>query len=157
MRLPVLLLALTTFSSATAPVKPARGPYGALPDVTLTALDGSQVRLPACAQAKCLTVVVAPWCPRCREAAASIAALRGDLAARGVDVRVVVSFDAPGALRHYGSAFGPDTLLDPDVKLWVNGVPHFLVSTDGGAIVGDKAGALDAQGSEPYAAWLELP
>ena len=117
------------------------GPYGILPEAKLPALDGSETFLPDCDQPKCLTVVVAPWCPHCRDATPMIAAMRDYLAPRHVDVRVVVASDSEDVLREYAESFGPETLIDSDHAVPVSGFPHFFISQDGGAIIGDKSGA----------------
>jgi len=130
------------------------GPFGILPEAKLTALDGSETFLPDCDQPKCLTVVVAPWCPHCRDATPMIAAMRDYLAPRHVDVRVVVADDGEDALREYAESFGPETLLDPDHAVPVGGFPHFFISRDGGAIIGDKSGAPRQTDTAGFAAAL---
>ena len=112
-----------------------------MPELTLPSLSGhGTAALSACPAPKCLTVVVAPWCGVCRTKAALISRLSGILKARGVETRVVVGMDEEEAVREFAREFGPDTLLDPEGRLRVSGVPHFLVSDSSGVILNRAAG-----------------
>jgi hypothetical protein len=116
------------------------GPLGTLPDVALSDARGRETYLPDCAAAKCLTVVVAPWCPYCHQGTGMIKSMREKLEARGVPTRVVVGKDEDDKVRGYGREFGVDSLLDPGDRFGQKGVPHFYVSTDGGGIVAEQSG-----------------
>ncbi|MDD5629569.1 MAG: hypothetical protein PHU21_10930, partial [Elusimicrobia bacterium] len=100
--------------------------------------------LSGCGARKCLTVYLAPWCHYCRESTAMLIALRGYLAARGVETRFVVGKDALASLRDYARLFGPDTLLDVHDALEVGGVPHFFVSDEKGLILNEVSGVPSA-------------
>jgi glutaredoxin len=117
------------------------GPKGILPDLILTDTAGREVYLPDCAAKKCVTVYVTPWCPYCRAASGAIKALRDYLKDKGVPVRVIVGKDDEDKVREYAAEFGPDALLDPDAKMGARGVPHFYVSSDGGAVIAEQSGA----------------
>src|SRR5437016_5581843 len=85
----------------------ASGEKDSLPDVKLETLAGNaKVSLASCPTAKCLTVVVAPWCPYCRAATPQITELRKFLKQRSISSRIVVAMDKPEALREYARAFG---------------------------------------------------
>src|SRR5689334_22878006 len=96
-------------------------PKDHLPDVSLTTLSGdSRQSLASCPTAKCLNVVVAPWCPYCRAATPTIVELRNYLNKNNLaTTRVIVGMDKPQALADYAKDFGPDTLLDPGESLEV--------------------------------------
>jgi thiol-disulfide isomerase/thioredoxin len=142
--------------SAAAQRRP--GPFGLLPEVKLTALDGSETYLPDCGKPKCLTVVVAPWCPHCRAVADVIVSLRDWLPRHDVGVRIIVSHDTDESVRDYAKAFGPAALIDPSVIFPAGGVPAFIVSTDGGAIIKKVNGAWeDEKDPAKYASMLDLP
>jgi thiol-disulfide isomerase/thioredoxin len=134
------------------------GPFGLMPELKLTALDGRETYLPDCGKPKCLTVVVAPWCPHCRAAAGVIAALRDWLPDHDVGMRIIVSRDTDDAVRDYAESFGPATLTDPSALFQAGGVPAFIVSTDGGAILKKVNGAWeDEKDPAKYASMLDLP
>lgn len=97
--------------------------------------------LAACPTSKCLTVVVAPWCPYCRSSTPLIQAFRRRLAGRGVASRVVVGQDSPQAVEAYAREFGPDVFLDVEGRVRVSGVPHFIVSDAAGRVLKSVAGA----------------
>ena len=112
-----------------------------LPDVrlpTFSAQEGSS--LASCPTRKCLTAYVAPWCHYCREGTPMLLALRQYLQKQDVSLRFVVGKDRLPALREYAQVFGPDTLLDVDDSLSVEGVPHFFVSDSGGHILKEISG-----------------
>jgi len=141
---------------ASAKKRAARkpGPKGILPDLILADASGREVYLPDCAAEKCLTVYVTPWCPYCRAASGAIKALRDHLKDDGVPVRVIVGKDDEEKVRSYAAEFGPDTLLDPDAKMTARGVPHFYVSSDGGAVIAEQSGASPDEPSAVTAASL---
>jgi thiol-disulfide isomerase/thioredoxin len=134
------------------------GPLGVLPELTLTSLDGRDVFLPECAKPKCLTVVVAPWCPHCNAIAGVLVAMQKWLPEHGVEMRLVVAHDSEDNVRSYAQGYGRDTLLDPDVHFPVGGVPAFIVSTNGGEIVSKQSGAWERE-TDParFAGSLGLP
>ncbi len=120
---------------------PRQTPHGAIPDVTLKTLADNDVALASCRTPKCLTVYVAPWCGYCVRATQDIRALRDYLKTRGIDTRIIVGRDSMPAIEPYARAFGWDTLVDPEGLLPVRGVPNFMVSEPGGAILQRTAGA----------------
>ena len=142
---------------AKSAVSRKAGPHGALPDISLSDAAGKTTYLPDCAKPKCLTVYVAPWCPACSNATATIQGLQSHLAAQGVPVRVIVGRDEESKVRAYAKDFGEKTLLDPDAQWEVKGVPHFTVSDDLGGIVTDEAGAWSGISPAEFASRLGLP
>lgn len=107
-----------------------------LPDARLPTLGGPLgPSLAECPSDKCLTVVVAPWCGVCHQAAPDIIRLRGFLDANGVASRVVVGLDEIGPIREFAAEFGPDSLLDPGRVMSPRGVPLFLVSDRTGKVL----------------------
>jgi thiol-disulfide isomerase/thioredoxin len=142
--------------AATAERKP--GPGGLLPEMSLASLDGHETFLPECGKPKCLTVVVAPWCPHCRAVADVLLALQDWLPAHDVGMRMVVSHDSEENVRNYAKAYGPSTLTDPEANFSVGGVPAFIVSTNGGAILSKQSGAWeDVKDPAVFAQRLGLP
>lgn len=126
------------------------GQSSPIKDISLKRLGGgAEVSLSACPAAKCLTVTVAPWCGYCRRSTAMIRALGEYLKRHNVATRVIVSKDEDAALRSYAQEFGPDALLDPESKIEVNGVPHFLVTDAQGRVLTQVAGA-PAGVQEPF-------
>ncbi len=125
-----------------------------------TLSSGKTVSLAGCPTAKCLTVVVAPWCGYCRAATPHVLALRDYLDSRGVTTRVVVGMDKTASVKAYALEFGPDTLLDPEGQVSANGVPHFFVTDAAGAVLKEVAGVpagLDGLGPKDFASFLGLP
>lgn len=137
----------------------APGPAGLLPEVNLTSLNGRETYMPDCPTAKCLTVVVSPWCPHCRAVAGVLGGMRAWLPKHGVEMRIVVGDDSEEAVRDYAKAFGPSTLVDPSSLFKIpGGVPAFLVSTNGGAVLRKESGAWeDEKDPAEYAKALGLP
>lgn len=146
-------------AAKAAKVAVARQPakYGSLPDLSFPDAAGKETFLPACAKPKCLTVYVAPWCPACRNATGIIKDLQSHLTQVGVDVRVVVGADEENKVRAYASEFGNKTLLDPDKRWSVGGVPHFFVSDQDGGVHFKSAGAWAGIGPAEFASRLGLP
>jgi hypothetical protein len=127
-------------------------------DVDLPTADGNaMVWLAGCPTAKCLTIYVAPWCGVCREGSGAIKALSAHLTGRGITTRIVVGRDSISSVASYASEFGSKTLLDPDEKVALRGVPHFFVSSEGGSILFEKSGMYTDGSAEKNAAWLKLP
>lgn len=62
------------------------------------------------------------------------------LAKNNVSLRVIVGQDNPDNLVAYASYFGPDTLIDTNGAIRVNGVPHFYVTDSRGHLLSEKAG-----------------
>lgn len=124
-----LLLALALSACSGAPDR--------LPDARLKTLGGPLgPSLAECATAKCLTVLVAPWCGVCHTVAPDIVRLRRHLDANGVSSRVVVGLDDAGPIAEFARVFGPDTLLDPErVLAGRGGVPMFVVTDRDGKIL----------------------
>ena len=131
--------------------------YGSLPDLSFPDAAGKETFLPSCAKPKCLTVYVAPWCPACRSATGVIKGLQSHLAGAGVDVRVVVGADDEVKVRAYAAEFGDKTLLDPEKRWSVGGVPHFLVSDQDGGVHAKQAGAWAGISPAEFASRLGLP
>src|SRR4051812_36904899 len=103
-------LVLAAALAACSGREPADKP---LPDVRLPTLGGpAGPSLAACPTAKCLTVVVAPWCGVCHAATPEIIKLRRYLDRTGVSSRVVIGQGALADLKEYAAEFGPDALLD---------------------------------------------
>lgn len=114
--------------------------------------------LSKCPTKKCLTVVVAPWCPHCREAQPIILATREYLKKKGVHTNIVVGMDKPRALAAYAKEFGPDTLLDEEGALGEGGVPHFYVTDASGRVLRNQPGfPPDVTDPREFAALLGLP
>jgi thiol-disulfide isomerase/thioredoxin len=114
--------------------------------------------LAKCPTAKCLTIYVAPWCGYCRAATPQLIKLRAYLKDNGVTTRFVVGKDRPETLRNYAREFGPDTLLDTEDSVFVNGVPHFFVSDRDGVILKETSGMPWGDFPMPdFAAFFGLP
>ena len=130
-----------------------------LPDVRLPTLAGAPgPSLASCLTPKCLTIVVAPWCGVCHAATPDIARLRRFLKKAGVGTRVVVGLADLEPIKRMAALFGPDTLLDPDGVVIARGVPMFIVTAQGGAVVGRVAGfPRNANTPAELAAILGLP
>lgn len=142
-------------------MRPGGKPAAALPSEPLPTLStGKTVSLASCPTAKCLTVVVAPWCGYCRSATPHVLALREYLNTRGVTTRVVVGMDKMQNVKDYALEFGPDTLIDPAGQVTANGVPHFFVTDAAGAVLKEVAGVpagLDDLGPRDFASFFGLP
>lgn len=123
--------------------KPAAS--GALADVSLPTLGGGEEAVRQCSGAKCALVYVAPWCPYCVKSDAMIRKLKKKLGGQGVPTRVVVGRATAAECRKYAREFGPETLLDPDDRMKVRGVPHFYIHDSTGKIIRHVAGTLDRE------------
>ena len=135
--------------------------YGAhLPDLQLVMPGTGEMGPPlsSCPTDKCLTVVVAPWCPVCRSVTQNIKALRGYLRVAGVTSRVVVGLSPDyNTLKQYAEEFGPDAQIDLARALKPRGVPMFIVSDRKGKILKTVAGFPgDAESSPKLASALGL-
>ncbi len=130
-----------------------------LPDVRLPTLGGPLgPSLATCSTAKCLTVVVAPWCGVCHQVTPEIVRLRRFLDKAGVGSRVVVGLADLGPIKGMAALFGSDTLLDPDGALSARGVPLFIVTNRNGEVVKRVNGfPSGASSPEELAAFFELP
>ena len=107
-----------------------------LPDARLPTLAGSTGQsLAECPTDKCLTVVVAPWCGVCHQAAPDIVRLRRYLDASGVSSRVVVGLADIGPIREFAAQFGADALLDAGGAMTPRGVPFFVISDRTGKVL----------------------
>lgn len=107
-----------------------------LPDVRLKTLGGATgPSLAACPAAKCLTVLVAPWCGVCHQVAGDVVNLRRYLDAKGVPTRVVVGLASLEDIKPFAETFGPDALLDPDGSFRARGVPLFVVTDSNGKVL----------------------
>jgi len=131
----VVLLALYWFTGGAG--RSPEGSSAGLGGLSFPALGAeSPVSLDSCATPKCLTAYVAPWCGVCRASTDLIIALRSFLIERGVDVRIVVGRDKPGAVEAYAKEFGPGTLMDPSGRFPLNGgVPQFIVTDAAGQVL----------------------
>jgi hypothetical protein len=147
-------------TAASAPAKAARvpGPQGLLPEVTLTSVSGGDTFLPDCPKAKCLTVVVAPWCPHCRNSTDVLKSLQDYLPAHDVGMRVIVTADTEENVRDYAETFGPNALMDVEKSFRVPGFPCYIVSTAGGGIISQGGRAPESE-KDParFASALGLP
>ena len=127
--------------AAALAVAACSAPSSPLPGVSLPTLGGASAgSLAECAADKCLRVYLTPWCPHCRDAAPYVVKLRDMLARKGIPTAVIVGQDQPDTLTTYARFFGPDTVLDRDQAVRVNGVPHFWVIDRRGRLVKDIAG-----------------
>lgn len=110
-----------------------------LTEIPLPTLAGPKAApLSECPTAKCLTIVVAPWCGVCHAIVPYILALRHYLAAKGVATRIVVGLAPLEALKPMAVPYGPDTQLDPEPESLVpakDGVPMFVVTDYDGALL----------------------
>ena len=136
--------------------------FGAhLPDIQLVMPSSGEMgpSLASCPTEKCLTVVVAPWCPVCHSVTENIKAVRGYLKAAGVTSRVVVGLSPDSnALKQYAEEFGPDAQIDLARVLKPSGVPAFIVSDRGGKVLKTVAGFPgNAESSPALASALGLP
>ncbi len=131
-----------------------------LTEAPLTTLAGTQATpLSACPTAKCVTVVVTPWCGVCHASAPNILELQKHLAAAGITTRIVAGQATADKLKPFAGVFGPDTQLDPENAVPVKaGVPMFVVTDDQGKLLkrvnGFPSGPLTP---ENLAAALDLP
>ncbi len=126
--------------------------FDTLPDEPLPTVDGRpSPSLISCSAAKCVTFVVAPWCPYCRAASANIVKLRAYLGNQGVPSRVVVTADEEDKLSAYAEKFGGDAMYDPQKLVKVPGFPMYCISGKGGAIV--KEGPISKDGISDPAEW----
>lgn len=112
------------------------GAQKTLPDVRLKTLGGATgPSLASCPAAKCLTVLVAPWCGVCHAVAGDVVNLRRHLDARGVPVRVVVGLASLEEIKPFAERFGPDALVDPDGAFRARGVPLFVTTGSDGRVL----------------------
>lgn len=130
------------FLAAGIGVMYAQRPPTHFPAQALPTLGGGEAALGDCQSSRCLTMVVAPWCPYCREALPTLLQVRDGLQERGIGVRVVVGLDSPENVRDYAQKYGPATVVDERRALHPRGVPHFYVTDNTGLIVREWAGAL---------------
>lgn len=157
-RLPVRAAAVALLLAAGLAACSSGGAPRGLPNLRLPTLGGiSGPSLASCPTAKCLTVLVAPWCGICHHAAPSIVRLRRYLDGIGVASRVVVgaSDDLP-AIKEFAAEFGPDALLDEAGAMRARGVPLFLVSDRRGRVLAAVDGFPNVRGPEEFARALGL-
>lgn len=150
----LLLLALLLLPRSCSP-----GP--AFPDTPLETLSGAKAApLSGCPTAKCLTIVVAPWCGICQAVVPHILELRKHLDAQGVTTRVVVGYAPLETLKTFAAPYGPDTQLDPSGERTPpkDGIPLFVVTDHEGRslkrVVGFPSGSTSP---ESLAAAFSLP
>lgn len=147
------LAAALSACSGSGETRVPRLPNARLP--TLAGIPGPS--LDSCPTDKCLTVLVAPWCPVCHRSAASIVLLRRFLDENGVASRVVVgASDDAAAIKKFAAEFGSDTLLDQDGVLDSRGVPAFFVTDRQGRLLKSVPGFPRASGPEELARDLDL-
>lgn len=120
-----------------------RGPgYGPAPtalesfirDSTVDDLSGNKVRLSKCPAPRCVLMLLDPWTPD----AAVIAAIRGEMQARNMPLRFVVTTDQISEKERRATNIGPQALIDTANKLFLDSgyrLPMFVVIEDGGVIV----------------------
>jgi hypothetical protein len=135
------------------------GPGAALPDVRLRTLGGDVgPSLATCPTAKCLTVLVAPWCGVCHAVSGDVVRLRRYLSEHGVSSRVVVGLSSLDEIKGFAATFGPDALLDPDGAFKARGVPLFVVTDRSGAVLKTVPGFPRGSGTlGDLAAYFDLP
>lgn len=116
-----------------------RMPLELLPQYTAGVQTSTTVVGGQCIKDRCLTVVVAPWCPTCRALNGMIISLRDQVEADGYPVNVVVAMDKPRALAQYAASYAKPVALDVDGKFWkqvkIKAVPYFAVTNSKGEIV----------------------
>ena len=112
----------------------------AMPAEAIPVLGGGDVSLARCATERCLTIMVAPWCPACRQAGGMIKDLRDHLDKRGIHTRIVVTLDQPAAIQEYAASYGPGTVVDYAGVLHPRGVPHCYLSDARGKVLHETAG-----------------
>lgn len=156
MRRPTILLA-----AALAACSGGAGEGGArrtLPDVRLPTLAGPPgPSLASCPTAKCLTVLVAPWCGVCHATAPSVVAFRRYLDSKGVGSRVVVGLsDSMEDLRAFAAEFGADAMIDANGEMSARGVPMFLVNDAQGRVLKVVEGFPRSESAEGLAAYFGL-
>lgn len=114
-----------------------------LPNRELATLAGGTApNLRSCPTAKCLTIVLAPWCGVCHQVVPYVLDLRKHLETKGVTTRFVIALAPVEKLKPFAEAFGPDTQLDPsivpsDPKAAFpdpDGIPMFVVSDQDGVV-----------------------
>ncbi|MFN9726954.1 TlpA family protein disulfide reductase [Acidovorax sp.] len=110
--------------------------------------SGSQVMVGGrCLQERCLTIVVAPWCPACRRMKGTISALRQQVEADGRPVFLVIGMDKPEALQNYARQHSETVLLDMNRSFTkranIRSVPYFAVTNHKGEIVEEMKGGYD--------------
>lgn len=134
--LPVLLfLAASTTASLQAQdnVFPARR----LPNL------GTNLARPlnSCPSRLCLTVYLSPNCGYCRQAAELFRKLRLELRPKKITVRFIIGSGTEPDIRAFAAEFGPDTMLDLNGELRVQGYPLLWLSNKKGAIIRSQFGA----------------
>lgn len=104
-----------------------------LRDATVEDIDGNQARVTKCAAARCVLMFVDPWHP----GAVELAALRGELQARGYPLRFVVTTDQMSMKQARARKLGAQALIDRDNRFRVGGgivLPVVLIIDDLGNI-----------------------
>ncbi len=98
-----------------------------------------------CLQDRCLTIVVAPWCPACQRAKPTIEGLREQLESEGRPVSLVIAMDKPEALEREAATFEKPVVLDVAGRFYkrakVKGVPYFAVTNRKGEVLEKLSGA----------------
>lgn len=127
--------------------RPAKIPGDLLTEFSNGA-SGSQVMVGGrCLQERCLTIVVAPWCPACRRMKGTISALRQQVEADGRPVFLVIGMDKPEALQNYARQHTETVLLDTNRSFTkranIRSVPYFAVTNNKGEIVEEMKGGYD--------------
>ena len=121
-----------------------RMPLELLPQYTAGVQTSTTTVGGQCIKDRCLTVVVAPWCPSCRSLNGMIISLRDQVEAVGYPVNVVVAMDKPKALAEYAANYAKPVALDVDGKFWkqvkIKAVPYFAVTNSKGEIVESMTG-----------------
>jgi thiol-disulfide isomerase/thioredoxin len=126
-----------------------------MPSDTLTrfsegALGGQATAGGNCPKERCLTIVVAPWCPTCRRMKGTISALHAQLQAEGLPVTLVIGMDKPDALQAYAQQHQEPVLLDMNrsftKRAKIRAVPYFAVTNRKGEIIEEMKGGYDDVG-----------
>ena len=101
-----------------------------------------------CAEAKCLTVFIAPWCPQCKKMLPQLKQLQQELPKQGIPTMIVIGLDGNRErlltlAKEFSSVTALDTKSSYFDKLPIIGVPYFAVTDKSGKITDDLYGAVE--------------
>ena len=127
---------------------------GSLPTITLDQYQGERRINTAvsvggnCAEGKCLTVYVAPWCSSCRKLTPTIDELAKELKSEGIGVSIVVGHDSLDKVKAYAKKYSQpiyeDARGDYFRALETRGVPYFATTNSKGKIKSSLSGGYDS-------------
>lgn len=100
----------------------------------------------SCAQAKCVVIFMAPWCPRCEEMKRILPELTSQLLQKNIGVSVVIGFEpdaakADGFAKNVALPVFYDKSDDLFGALKIDGVPYTLLFSADKKIITDFYGA----------------